>query len=145
MDPALVVAIVSVVGTVLVSVLSVFVPMIVDAKKRKEERREASLERIRTSSLDLLSHLAHFRHWDISDIEDSARAPIQQVYSQLRVRAYAWEQAVWPKIDQASRDKVRSLRTEFEAVHTPAALKDKYHQISDEVLSITKDALSIEE
>ena len=141
MEPALAVAFVSVIGTVLVSILSVFVPVIVDGKKRNQHKEEASMERIRKSSLDLLSHLAHLRHWKIEDIEDSAGAPIQQVYSELRVKHYSWEQSIWSKIGQSNRDTVRNLRKEFESVHTPAGLKDRYSDISEDVLSIAKDAL----
>jgi hypothetical protein len=138
MDPAILVAIISVSGTIIISILNVLVPLITEKRKAKREEQKEEFELVHKSSTELLSQLSHFKHHVIADIESSANSPVQQVYSDLRMKFYAWEQAIWPFIKPEQRKVVVDIRQEIEDVHTPVDLRDNYFEVSDEILRISK-------
>ncbi len=140
MDPAVIVAIISVLGTVLVAVLSILVPVVIDCRKSKRERDAVEVKMVDETALELLRHFSRFRHWTINDIEKSGDGTIQQAYTDLQVKHYAWEQAIWSRLSASDRERVRKLRKTFGDVHTPEALKGQVSDLSEEILSLTKAA-----
>jgi len=135
MDPA-VPAVVSVIVTGVVSISSIFVPFVIEWRRWVRGKKAAEFERIDESTLDLLSTLANLRHWVIRDIEMSAQRPIQQVYTNLQVKHYAWERAVWSRLEADDRRRVRELRQRFEFVHKPDEFRESVSDLSDEILSL---------
>jgi hypothetical protein len=144
MQPESIVAIVTVVVTGIVSILNGLVPVLIDSRKSKREeataKREkeaAEVERIDETTTELLSHLSHFRHWTVSDIEQSYHGPAQKAYSELRAKHYAWEFTIWSRLNEAERGRVKSLRKKFEEVHTPDTIDENVPDLSQEILSLS--------
>jgi len=144
MQPESIVAIVSIIATGAVSILSGFVPVLIDSRKSKreeiaakQEKEAAEIESIDKTTLDLLSHLSHFRHWTVSDIEQSYHGPAQKAYSDLRAKHYAWEFTIWSKLNEAERERVKNLRKKFEEVHTPETIDEDVSDLSQEILSLS--------
>lgn len=147
MEAQSLVAITAVVVTGFVSVLNGFVPFLIDWRKAKRdearvdrEQLAAEIAKIDQTTLELLGHLSHFRHWTIDDIETSYHGSAQRAYSELRAKHYAWEVAVWARLEEKERRQVRELRTKFENVHTPNAVAPEVSDLSEQVLSVTKTA-----
>ena len=141
------VAITAVMMTGAVSILTGFVPVFIEWRKAKREestvKREqlaAEIARIDQTASALLSHLSHFRHYELEDIQISYNGPAQRAYSELRAKQYDWEVAVWATLEDKERQQVRELRTVFEKVHTPSAVTSKLPELSEQILSITKAA-----
>jgi hypothetical protein len=135
------VAVVSVLVSGIVAVSSLAVPIIVDKLRSSRERTAADLERVNTTTLDLLGELVHFRHWYQRDLEESSGRPIQQVYADLQRKHYAWERAIMPRLDEAGRDSVKKMRKRFEGIHaiehiTKDASSSTLPDLSDEVLQL---------
>jgi hypothetical protein len=139
MDPAIP-TIVSVIVTGVVAIVSVLVPFIIEWRKSKQEKIAAEMERIDKSMLELLGELSNFRHWVMDDIEMSARRPIQQVFTDLQVKHYAWERAVWSRLNADDRGRVIELRQRFEKVHVPDELAKDVANLANEILSLTYSA-----
>jgi hypothetical protein len=135
------VSIISVLGTVSIAIFSVVAPHFFDLKKVKLEAKTAQVRKINETALELLGRLSHLRHWVSQDIVASAGESVQQVYTELQVKHYAWEQAIWSKLNSDDQERVRKLRHEFEGVHTPDAFKDRISDLSEEILSLTKVAI----
>jgi hypothetical protein len=132
-----VITLVSVVATALVSILSVFVPVLVDWWKAKRQEKAAQAEETDKAALGLLANLAPFRHAVYNDIGFSAERDPVKLHSDLQVSHYAWERAVWPRLDDKDRDRVRKLRETFETVRDPSEYTRRMQELSDEILAVT--------
>lgn len=141
MDQTLV-TLISVITASLVSILSIFVPMILDSRKAKRVSTLAERDRLETTTLDLLRELSNFRTpiWD--SIEKSAGCPVQQAQSNLQVRHYAWECAIWSRLDQSHQQRVITLRERFEGLSMQeiGKLAKQVSDTSDEILALTRIA-----
>jgi hypothetical protein len=103
------------------------------------------IERIREATSQLLSELAHFLHWTIQDIEQSAERPIVQVYTSLKVKCYDWQQVIWSKLNPDNHERVRKIRKRLDYIHTPDNLSNKdsseVPNLVDEILSLSQVAI----
>ena len=140
-------AMVSVIVSGIVALSSLLVPIIIDWRKSNRGKTTVKIEKINSAALELLGHLSHFRHWVWGDIEASASGfPVQQVYTDMRVKHYAWEQAAWSHLDDHARERVRKLRRRFERLHTESditknASESDLPTLSDEILKLTHTAV----
>ena len=135
-DP-LIITLVSVVAAALVSILSIFIPVLVNWYKAKRQEKVAQAEEIDKSVLDLLGNLAPFRHPDYIDIGISAECPTVKLLSDLQVSHYVWERSVWPHLGDEDRNRVRRLRKTFETVRNFSEYTKQMQGLSDEILAIT--------
>jgi hypothetical protein len=112
-------AAIGVISTAVVSILSVFLPSYYERQRRKEEKADAEIKRFDESTLDFLRELANFRHWNDCSLKKIAgdRA-VEHLYTDLQVAQYAWERAIWSRLDAQGREKVKSIHARLEGVHT---------------------------
>jgi hypothetical protein len=141
MDPTIV-TLISVITTGLVSILSVFVPIILESRKAAQAKISAERDRLETTTLDLLREISNFRRPIEFDIEMSSTRPVQQVLSDMQVRHYAWECAIWYKIDEKYQEQVRALRQKFELMSSQnlGELARQLSDVTDEILTLTRIA-----
>lgn len=138
MDSAIIVALVSVIGTVVVSIVSVIVPTWFQWRKSKQEKIAAEREKIRESAADLFRHLANFRFRALADIEGSAGVSFQQAYSEVRASEAMWEVAVFSRLVSDERETIRRMRLEE---FGKDRLGENVMQITDEAVRFTQIAL----
>jgi len=138
-DPNII-ALTSVIATALVSILSGFIPVFLDWLKSRREKRDEQLEQIKSTTLDLLKNLAPFRHTEYNDIKTSAGRMVVELHSDIQVAHYAWEQAVWPHLNEKEKERVKQLRSKFESVKDPKEYTKALQNISDEILQISRVA-----
>lgn len=135
-------ALVSVITSGLVAILSLVVPIVIDYRKSIRESKFAKVEALNQTTLELLGQLSHFRYRIWGDIEESAAKPIQQITSELRSKHYAWERAIWAPLNQSERDRVKGLRKKFENVAWAEDIKSEkttseVSELSDEILDLS--------
>jgi hypothetical protein len=137
-------AAIGVISTAVVSILSVFLPAHYERQRRKEERTDAETKRFDESTLDFLRELANFRHWDPESLKKIARdREVEHLYTDLQVAQYAWEWAIWSRVDTQGRDRVKSIRTRLEGVHTHNDLSrgpgnSDVPALADEILALAR-------
>lgn len=134
-------ALVSVITSGLVAILSLVVPIIIDYRKSERESKSAKVDALNRTTLDLLAQLAHFRYRIWADIEESAAKPLQQITSELRSKHYAWERSIWSALNQAEKARVKFLRTKFENTSWADDIKSdesgsEVSDLSDEILTL---------
>ena len=135
---------ISVISAATVSVLSVFLPSYYERRRRKEDKIDAEVNKIDETTLDFLRNLSKFRHWDYDSLEKIAEdRAVQYLYTDLQVTQYAWERAIWPRLDAQGRDKIKSIRTRLEGVHTPNDLSrgpgdSDVPALADEILALAR-------
>jgi hypothetical protein len=111
---------VSVIAAAAVSIFSVFLPSHYERQRRKEEKVDAEVRRIDETTLSFLGQLSNFRHWRYESLEKvAADRPVEHLYTSLQVAQYAWERAIWPRLDDQGHSRVRIIRARLEGVHTP--------------------------
>jgi hypothetical protein len=98
-------------------------------------------EKIQGATKELLRELAHFHHWTIGDIQESAGLAIEQVYTNLKFKCYAWRQTIWPRLDTEDQRQVEKIRQRLEGVHTP---DDLSNETSSEVPDLVDKILSLD-
>jgi len=137
---------IGVVSAASVSILSVFLPSHYERQRRKEEKADAEVRRIDETTLGFLEELSKFRHWTYESLEKVAgdRA-VEHLYTDLQVAQYAWERAIWPKLGDQGRGKVKTMRTRLEGVHTPNDLSRGANEsdvpaLADEILALARAA-----
>jgi len=135
---------ISVISAATVSILSVFLPSHYERQRRKEEKVDAEVRRIDETTLGFLKELSNFRHWTYESLEKIAgdRA-VEHLYTDLQVAQYAWERAIWLRLDDQGRGKVKNIRTKLEGVHTPNDLSKGPNDsdvpaLADEILSLAR-------
>jgi hypothetical protein len=135
---------ISVVSAATVSILSVFLPSYYERQRRKEDKVNAEGKRIDETTLGFLKELSNFRHWTYESLEKIAgdRA-VEHLYTDLQVTQYAWERAIWLRLDAQGRDKVKNIRTRLEGVHTPNDLSrdpgdSDVPALADEILALAR-------
>ena len=140
----LVTGFVSLVTAIVTLVTGFALPLVLDWQRAKREeaaiereKATAELDGIHKVTNDLLGHLAHFRHWEVNDIEASCGRPAQEAYSTLRAKHYAWEQVVRPRLKDEDKERVTDLRRKFEDIHTPNSIHRDVSKLSEEILSLT--------
>ncbi|HNT76394.1 MAG TPA: hypothetical protein PKH77_15370 [Anaerolineae bacterium] len=135
---------ISVISAATVSVLSVFLPSYYERRRRKEDKIDAEVKKIDETTLDFLRNLSKFRHWDYDSLEKIAEdRAVQYLYTDLQVTQYAWERAIWSRLDAQGRDKIKSIRTRLEGVHTPNDLSrgvgdSDVPALADEILALAR-------
>jgi hypothetical protein len=149
LGPESIVAILAMIVTGLVSILTGFVPVILDWRKSVRDREALEMSRIDQAMLELLGELSNFRHWVADDIEVAAECPLVAAYTKLQVKHYAWERAIWPRLSDEHREYARKLRREFEGLHEPDGIANRERgsehlsELSERILSITYIAQGI--
>lgn len=141
LNPTLI-TLISVITTGLVSVFSIFVPIIIESIKTRKANIFAEKDKIETTTLDLLREISHFRRPVEFDIESSSRRPVQQTISDMQIRHYAWERAIWSRIDEKHQQQVIIIRHKFESLSQQNLneLSQKLSDVTDEILTITRKA-----
>jgi hypothetical protein len=136
------IALISVITTGLVSILSIFVPIIIESRKSRQASISAEKERVDTATLDLLREISHFRSPVQGDIEFSSRRPVQQVISDMQIKHYAWERAIWDKIGEKHQEQVVAVRKKFESLswHNLNEIATQLSNVTDEILTLSRIA-----
>lgn len=165
------VAIISVLVTGAVSWYSVYQPAKMEearAKRedewRKREKTEAEDAAIDQTALTLLEYLSYFRHENADDVQRALPKKVmpqrtdipvyQEGISTLQGLYYRWESVVWPRLGSNTKEKVKDLRSVFEANHyvypsqgrrdaneravAKNTLAPEVSKLSDSILSITR-------
>lgn len=142
------IAIFSVFGTITVAVLTAIIPAIANWQKLKQEWSLAELERIDRAAVDLLRELSNFSSWTYESFKKIAgERPVEQLSIDLRAKYYAWERAVWSRLNLGNREKAKEIRKRFEDLHTYDDIssgpdKSDLPVLSDKILSLTYIAAS---
>ncbi|MGC1376493.1 MAG: hypothetical protein WA821_09725 [Anaerolineales bacterium] len=131
-----IITLVSVIAAGLVSILSVFVPVLTDSLKAKRQEKSDRTKEIDKATLDLLEKIAPFRHTDYNKIGNAGGNDPSILQSDLQAKHYAWERAVWPRLHDNDRDRVRKLRVVFETAHNLSEYTQKMQGVSDEILAV---------
>lgn len=143
----MVVALISVLGTVLIATINVILPAKMEKWRSKRERRKECEIRINQTALDLLGELANFRHWKMQDIINaSGQDSILKCYTFLEKVHYAWEREIWSSLNNADKNLVRELRKIFHNVHTPTDITkgpndSDIPELTEEILQVTSRAI----
>jgi uncharacterized coiled-coil DUF342 family protein len=132
-----VIALVSVITAGLVSILSVFVPVLTDLWKAKRQEKFAQAEEIDKTALDLLGKIAPVRHNDYNKTSYSSSREFFILQSDLQASHYAWERAVWGHLNSNDRDRVIKLRKVFETADKLSEYAKQMQELSAEILAIT--------
>jgi hypothetical protein len=146
MSPESIVAIIAVIITGIVSVVNGFIPLLINWITTRRESEKEIIQRIDQTTIELLKELSNFRHWVAKDIKDAAGTSLIKAYTNLQVKQYAWERAVWNQLDNNFQNRVRQLRFELETLHTPTAISNEKRgtshlsELSSEILAITNMA-----
>ncbi|MCB0196604.1 MAG: hypothetical protein KDJ65_31920 [Anaerolineae bacterium] len=111
-----IVAIISVVATSLVSILSIFVPVWIERKKWQQERFNGEIENIKNSTIELLSELSNFFHFGQIDIEEAARRTMSQTVTDLQTKQFVWELTILPWLTSKEYLQVRELTNQIQKV-----------------------------
>jgi hypothetical protein len=141
-DPNLI-TLISVVAAGSVSVLSIFVPIIVESLKARQARISSEKDKLEAATVELLRELSYLGRPIQGDIERSASRPMQQVFSDLQVKHYVWERAIWNKVSEKNQKNIKALRVKFEKLSSSQKISDISQQLSeitDEILSLTRIA-----
>jgi hypothetical protein len=141
LNPTLI-TLISVITTGLVAILSIFVPIIIESLKARQANISSEKEKIDTATLDLLREIAHFRDPVPHNVESSSRRPVQQTISDLQIKHYAWERAIWNKIGEKHQGQVVILRQKFESMsqRNLVELANQLSDVTDEILALTRIA-----
>jgi len=114
-------------------------------KRLQSQKVSAQSETIGRATMELLRALSGFRHWEKADIELASGCDhAVQAYSLLQTREFAWEQAVWPWLNDTDRARVTEVRHRFEAVRRPTDLSDNKRsevpELSNTILEVARAA-----
>jgi len=141
-DPNLI-TLISVIAAASVSVLSIFVPIIVESLKARQVRISSEKERLESATVELLRELSHLGRPIQGDVERSSSRPMQQVFSDLQVKHYVWERAIWNKLPEKYQKNVKTLRVKFESLPSSQKISDvsqHLSEITEEILTLTRIA-----
>lgn|GEM_PF-1775806 len=147
MSSSEVIAIFSVFGTITVAILTAIIPAIANWRRLRQEWSLAELERIDRSAVDLLRELSNFSSWTQESFEKIAgERPVEQLAIDLRTKYYAWERAVWARLNLDDRNKAKEIRKRFESLHrhddiSSSPDKSDLPDLSDRILSLTDIAV----
>ena len=137
-----VIALISVITTGLVSVLSIFVPIIIETRKSRQAGISARKDKLDMATLDLLREISHFRSPVQGDIEYSSQRLLQQVIADLQIKHYAWERAIWNNLDEKHQEQIVAVRKRFESLsrNNLGELASQLSKVTDEILTLSRIA-----
>jgi hypothetical protein len=137
-----VITLISVITTGLVSILSIFLPSVIEWLKARQANISSEKDRIETTTLDLLREISHFRRPIQFDIESSSGRSVQQTISDMQVKHYAWERAIWNKVGEKNQKQIITLRQKFESMsgQNLGELAQQLSDVTDEILTLTRIA-----
>lgn len=137
------ITLISVITAASVSVLSIFVPIIVESLKARQARATSERDRLESATVELLRELSHLGRPIQGDVERSSNRPMQQVFSDLQVKHYVWERAIWKKLPEKYQVDVKTLRVKFESLLSNQKINDisqHLSEITEEILTLTRIA-----
>jgi len=134
------IALISIITTGLVSILSIFVPIIIESRKLRQASISSEKDKLDTATLDLLREISHFRSPVQGDIEYSSQRVLQQVVSDLQIKHYAWERAIWNNLDETHQKQIVAVRKSFEKLsrNNLGELAKQLSDVTDEILSLSR-------
>jgi|MTBAKSStandDraft_1061840.scaffolds.fasta_scaffold59030_3 hypothetical protein len=129
-------AVISVITSGVIAILSVIFPVInllIEKARLEREIKAAESKNINEITDHLLSNLADFLSGNVSSATDYS---IEKAKSSIISSFYAWERVVRQRLDASERIEIKSLRRNFE-YGDQKFLYETGHDIGDKILEIT--------
>lgn len=129
--------VISVISSGCVAIAGIMLPMLVNLfnehVKWSREQKSSRAKRIDSSSIELLDVLADFRSGNIAH---ATQRPIEEVYSNLLSKYYAWERTIGLYCKESEQERVRKLRAKFEERNYDSLYKNSA-DLANEILALS--------